>query len=75
MPVYQDAPLAPHDAQFPLVLFTHGLCGTRNTYSQYCSRLASEGYVVIAVEHADGSGVCVVRDGKVYPFQKFADTV
>jgi platelet-activating factor acetylhydrolase len=75
--VHPLAPLAPPpaNAPYPLVLFSHGLAGTRNTYSQYCSALASEGYVVIAVEHADGSGPAVVRDGRSQTFLKFMDTV
>lgn len=33
--------------------------GGRTTYSNWCSRLAAEGYVVIAIEHRDGSGPAV----------------
>lgn len=74
MPVHPGAPLAQADSRFPLVLFSHGLVGTRNTYSQFCSSLASEGCVVVAIEHADGSGPCVLRDGKPFPFVKLAET-
>ncbi|KAH7343957.1 platelet-activating factor acetylhydrolase, isoform II-domain-containing protein [Rhizoctonia solani] len=42
--------------QWPLVIFSHGLAGGRFTYSDYCGRLASQGMVVIALEHRDGSG-------------------
>lgn len=47
------------------MIFSHGLAGTRTTYSQYCSALASEGYVVLSIEHKDGSGPMVrVRPGE-----------
>jgi platelet-activating factor acetylhydrolase len=49
----------PPGTKFPLVIFSHGLAGTRTTYSQYCSALASEGYVVLSIEHKDGSGPLV----------------
>ncbi|ADV23587.1 1-alkyl-2-acetylglycerophosphocholine esterase [Cryptococcus gattii Ru294] len=60
MPLYPRAPLNPTDKPYPLLIFSHGLAGTRHTYSQLCAALASEGYIVLAVEHRDGSGPAVV---------------
>ncbi|UZJ54086.1 hypothetical protein CBS101457_003406 [Exobasidium rhododendri] len=44
-------------AMFPVVIFTHGLAGNRLSYSQYCGELASQGVVIAALEHRDGSGI------------------
>ncbi|EJU06425.1 hypothetical protein DACRYDRAFT_19590 [Dacryopinax primogenitus] len=55
--------------QWPLVLFSHGLAGGRTTYSTFCGRLASSGYVVLALEHRDGTGPMVYpkdKNGAVY---------
>lgn len=41
---------------FPLVLFSHGLGGTRTTYSALCGEYASYGWICCAIEHRDGSG-------------------
>ena len=51
----QGAALAKAGRPFPVVIFSHGLAGTRNTYSLFCSELASRGYVVLALEHACGT--------------------
>lgn len=63
-PAYGGAPLAdPTSAAappFPVVVFSHGLAGSRLAYSQYCGELASHGIIVAAVEHRDGSGLTSV---------------
>ncbi|KAG9045820.1 hypothetical protein FS837_005610 [Tulasnella sp. UAMH 9824] len=63
MPLSKDAPVRNSEeirpspvGKWPLIVFSHGLAGTRNTYSQFCSNLASEGYVVLSLEHRDRSG-------------------
>jgi len=47
---------ASEEPVFPLILFSHGLGGTRTMYSSVCGEFASYGFVVCAVEHRDGSG-------------------
>lgn len=39
----------------PVVVFSHGLGGFRSMYTLPCAELASQGYVVLALEHLDGS--------------------
>ncbi|KAG5633990.1 hypothetical protein H0H81_004006, partial [Sphagnurus paluster] len=70
IPVYLNAPLAhPGKAglprgdkmQWPMVIFSHGLGGSRTAYSQICTRMAASGKVVISMEHRDGTGPCISR--------------
>jgi len=47
----------PIDAQFPVIIFSHGLLGSLEMYTSLCHQLASFGYVVVAPEHEDGSAL------------------
>eukprot|EP00887_Chlorella_sp_A99_P006542 scaffold3.g6542.t1 len=42
----------------PVTLLSHGLGGLRSMHSLAAGELASQGYVVLAVEHAEGTASC-----------------
>ena len=58
--------------RLPVLVFSHGLGGMRTTYSGICSELASHGWVVAAVEHADRSASLSLRRGGTYAIPYFA---
>jgi len=57
---HQDVQPNLEKGSLPVILFSHGLGGNAEVYTALCSHLASEGFVVVAIEHADGSGAYAV---------------
>lgn len=58
IPALRNAPLmqpATKDGRWPVMVFSHGLGGSRNAYSHICGSLASHGMIVIAPDHRDQS--------------------
>lgn len=52
----------PSKRSYPLLIFSHGLCGMRTTYSKYCIDMARQGFIVAALEHADKSASVAQRN-------------
>ncbi|KAK7204935.1 platelet-activating factor acetylhydrolase [Myxozyma melibiosi] len=67
LPCLANIPLLapPSGHKWPVIVFSHGLGGTRNAYSQFCGSMASHGAIVIAPEHRDMSApITYVRNYK-----------
>ena len=60
IPVHKNAQMRESestDKRWPTMIFSHGLGGSRNSYSYIAGSLASHGIVVVCPEHRDGSAV------------------
>ncbi|KAF2215752.1 hypothetical protein CERZMDRAFT_81873 [Cercospora zeae-maydis SCOH1-5] len=58
LPAHRNAKLLDpptRHGRWPVAVFSHGLAGSRNAYSYVCGDMASNGMVVIALDHRDGS--------------------
>ncbi|MCJ1267123.1 hypothetical protein MMC22_007008 [Lobaria immixta] len=66
IPALRDAPLSvptTPSKRWPVMVFSHGLGGTKTAYSHLAGSLASHGMVVIAPEHRDGSmPISIIRN-------------
>lgn len=54
IPAYLDAPFK-CNGKCPVVIFSHGLGAFRTLYSAICAEMASQGFIVVSVEHRDQS--------------------
>ncbi len=60
-----QAPLAPSDRPWPVVIFSPGYGAPRAVYTGLATRLASRGFVVFALDHPYESAVTERPDGRV----------
>ncbi|RFU79274.1 phospholipase a2 [Trichoderma arundinaceum] len=87
IPAHKNATLASAETEnkrWPTMIFSHGLGGSRNSYSYVAGSLASHGIVVICPEHRDGSAVTSFvrvpgQNGrlgrKVIPYNRISHTI
>lgn len=71
LPVQKHATLLPasEKEQFPLVAYSHGLMGNSELYSYQAVSLASQGVLVLMVNHLDGSApIAEHHDGSRVPY-------
>ena len=59
-----NSKVSDNQPQYPVVIFSPGLNGSRVQNTFQAEELASHGYIVVAIEHAHGSIGCVFPDGR-----------
>lgn len=60
-----DAPVAATESGHPVLVFSHGLGSRRAHYSILAEGLASQGFLVAAIDHPFGAGAVAFPDGRV----------
>ncbi|MCA1075870.1 dienelactone hydrolase family protein [Clostridium bowmanii] len=62
---YASVPISKREGKYPVVIISHGWTGFRNLHTDVAELLASEGYIVVSIDHTYGSAVTVFNDGEV----------
>ncbi|MGF9697210.1 alpha/beta hydrolase family protein [Paenibacillus sp. MABNR03] len=65
----QEASLSDAEAQYPVILFSHGLHGYENQNTFQVEQLVSQGYIVVGINHTYSSLVSAFPDGRVAQFE------
>ena len=69
-----SASVSPMKETYPVVLFSHGLCGYEMENTVLCADIASYGNVVVSIGHPKGSKILTHMDGSIWedpePFKK-----
>ncbi|MNS76542.1 isoform II [compost metagenome] len=63
-PAYLNVPISQRKTNYPVILFSHGFPGGRYTNTFQTVELASHGFIIVSVEHTNGSLTTVFPGGK-----------
>ncbi|MGX4588316.1 alpha/beta hydrolase family protein [Paenibacillus chitinolyticus] len=64
----EKAELADKEKAYPVLVFSHSLNGTKNQNTFEVEQLASQGYIVVGIDHTYRSTTSVFPDGRVVNF-------
>lgn len=59
--IWMAPPAESNDRGMPIIIFSHGLGGTADSYSFQTRALAARGYLVVVLDHSDGSATVSPR--------------
>lgn len=62
-----DAPVAKAESEYPVLVFSHGFGDLPELNAIKAEELASQGYVVVGINHTYDSAVNVLADGRIIP--------
>ena len=72
IPAYKNATVAKSETGFPVILFSHGWTGFNAQNTGQALELASQGFIVVGVQHTYGAVVTVFEDGTIVNYNPFA---
>jgi hypothetical protein len=64
---FKEADVSSKLDKYPVIIISHGWKGFRNLHTDVAEELASNGYIVIAIDHTYGSVITVFNEGEKAP--------
>lgn len=62
---FMELPVSQKEQSYPVVILSHGWTSSRNLHLDLAENLASNGYIVIGVDHTYGAAATKLEDGEV----------
>ena len=66
---YRGAPFVNMDSLYPVLIFSHGITGSRHLHQAMFEHLAGRGYIVIAPDHSFDANLTIFPDGHVADYR------
>ena len=63
--------IEPLNQSLPVIISSHGFSGFKGDRSFFCENFASNGYLVLAIDHPGDCAMCVFPDGSCLPFTAY----
>lgn len=60
---YFEAPISDKIDHYPVIILSHGWMGFRNLHNDFAELLASNGFIVMGIDHTYGSQMTIFNDG------------
>lgn len=60
---YLEAPISGKKDSYPVIILSHGWMGFRNLHNDFAELLASNGFIVMGIDHTYGAQMTVFSDG------------
>jgi|SaaInlLV_10m_DNA_2_1039722.scaffolds.fasta_scaffold00006_43 dienelactone hydrolase len=60
----ENAKISTKQSTFPVIIFSHGMGATKESYSIFLEELASHGFVIVGADHTHSCGLTILPDGQ-----------
>jgi pimeloyl-ACP methyl ester carboxylesterase len=66
---YKEIPIIKSDQLMPVVIFSHGITGTRHLHQAMYEFLVSRGFIVVALDHSFDANLTIFPDGHLADYR------